>query len=486
MTSELWTFDELIKAAGGNADGTPATAITGFSIDTRSLAPGDVFVALKDVRDGHEFVERAFKAGAAAALVSKSYERKPSDGALVRVADPLAGLEAIGRAARARLTPGARVVAVTGSAGKTTTKEMLRAAARAIAPGRVHASDKSFNNHWGVPLTLARMPRDTLFAIFEIGMNHAGEITPLSRMVRPHVAVVTTVEAVHLAHFASVADIAEAKAEIFAGLEPGGTAVVPSANPFTPLLAARAVAAGARVLTCGETEGASVRLVGFELTDRGSRARISIEGRPEIDYGIGHAGRHNLANSTLVAGALYAAGLSGADLERALAALAAERPPPGRGTQDWIADPGDASKRVLLIDESYNANPASMCAALGNLALVRHWNGGPLTGRRIAVLGDMLELGPDAPALHAGLAEAVEAAGADLVFAAGPSMKHLFDALPAAKRGFWGADSKSIVEAVLSEVRPGDAVVIKGSNGSRMGVLVEALRQRYSGASASG
>jgi UDP-N-acetylmuramoyl-tripeptide--D-alanyl-D-alanine ligase len=242
MTSALWTFSELVSAAGGEADGAPGLAVTGFSIDTRTIAPGEVFVALKDQRDGHDFVTAAFAAGAAAAIVSDGYVRGDGDGALIRVADTLRALEAVGRAARARLSPEARVIAVTGSVGKTTTKDMLRAACAALGP--THASDKSYNNHWGVPLTLARMSAGTRYAVFEIGMNHAGEITPLTRLVRPHVALVTTVENAHIESFESEEGIADAKAEIFLGLEPGGTALINLDNRHGPRLVRAARAQG--------------------------------------------------------------------------------------------------------------------------------------------------------------------------------------------------------------------------------------------------
>lgn len=485
MATGLWTFDNLVAAAEGRADGAPGCAIGGFSIDTRSLEPGDVFVALKDQRDGHAFVTNAFAAGAAAALVAEGYERKTGDGALIRVSDPLAALEKIGRAARARLGPDARVVAVTGSAGKTTTKDMLRAAAEAVAPGAVHASVKSFNNHWGVPLTLARMPASTRFAIFEIGMNHAGEITPLSRMVAPHAAIVTTVEAVHLAHFGSVADIAEAKAEIFAGLVPGGAAIIPADNPHAAVLSERARDAGAGIVTFGEAQGASVRLVASDLSARPARVRVLAGGRIDVEYSLGLSGRHNALNSLAVVAALMSLGLDDEKIATAIAALASIAPPAGRGTQEWLTEGGSAWKKILLIDESYNANPASMRAALSNLHLVRHWTGGPITGRRIAVLGDMLELGADAPRLHAELNEAIDAAGVDLVFASGENMAHLFEALAPGKRGAWAADAKGIEKALLDAVRPGDVVMVKGSNGSRMFVLVDALRKRYTDAPAA-
>ena len=482
MPSELWTFDDLVAAAKGTADGRPDNTISGFSIDTRLLVAGDVFVALKDQRDGHDFVSDAFERGAAVALVSTEYEKTAYDGALIRVADPLKALEDIGRAARARLSPEARVIAVTGSAGKTTTKEMLFHAASAIASDSVHASEKSYNNHWGVPLSLARMAQETRYAIFEIGMNHAGEITPLTKMVRPHAAIVTTVEAVHLAHFDSVAGIAEAKAEIFSGLEPQGEAIIPADNAHADVLKARASEHGAKILTFGEHDGATVRLVARDLSSSGSRVRLLIEDRLDVEYSLGLSGLHNVLNSVAVVAALYAVDPEPGELYTAVEALAAVKPPSGRGTQAWLQAHDAAWRRVLLIDESYNANPASVRAALENLALTRHWTGAPLTGRRIAVLGDMLELGNDAAELHEGLKEAIDAAGVDLVFASGPNMRHLYDALDDDKRGAWGEESLKIEAALLDAVRPGDAVMIKGSNGSRMNVLVEALKKRYCGA----
>src|SRR5688572_9948072 len=247
MPEALWQWQDLVAASGGTAEGTPALRVTGFSIDTRTLAPGDVFVALQDARDGHEFVPAAFKAGAGGAIVSRTFDRGQLGGPLLRVDDPLRALEAIGGAARLRSN--ARIVAVTGSVGKTGTKEMLRLCL-ALA-GETHAAEKSYNNHWGVPLTLARVPADAEYAVFEIGMNHAGEIAPLAEMVRPHVALITTVEPVHLGHFASVEEIAEGKAEILAGLVPGGTAILPRDNSHFELLRERATAVGAKIVTFG-------------------------------------------------------------------------------------------------------------------------------------------------------------------------------------------------------------------------------------------
>lgn len=486
MAEVLWTIEQLVAAARGRAEyampsGAEVRGVTGISIDTRSMKAGELFVALKDQRDGHAFVADAFAAGAAAALVAEHYERKAGDGLLIRVDDVLVALERIGVAARARLGRQARVIAVTGSAGKTTTKEMLRLALEAVAPGRVHASVKSFNNHWGVPLTLARMPADTRFAVFEIGMNHAGEITPLTRMVRPDVAIVTTVVAAHLEAFASVEDIARAKAEIFAGLEPGGIAVLNRDNPHYALLRAAALARpgvdvvsfGSDTVPAGDGEG-SLRLGAVE--EHGARtvavARRGHEGGAapscrEIRFEIGASGRHMVLNALAVVAALEAAGV---DVEQAISGLIAFGPPAGRGSREDIPLIGGGS--VLLIDESYNANPASMQAALEAMAAIpraRH-------PRRVAVLGDMLELGARARELHVSMSSAITEAGIDRVFACGPNMRHLFDALPARLQGVWAETSADLEEALRHDIAAGDAVMIKGSNGSRMARLVTLVR----------
>lgn len=466
MTHPLWTFDELVAASEGTADERSAAPIPGLTNDTRTLEPGELFVALKDQRDGHDFVTDAFAKGANAALVAATYLARPGDGLLIRVTDTLKGLEAIGRSARARLASQARVIAVTGSVGKTGTKEMLRACAMGL--GATHAADKSFNNHIGVPLTLARMPRDTQYGIFEIGMNHAGEITPLTMLVRPHVAIVTTVEAVHLEHFANEEGIAEAKAEIFAGLEPGGTAVINFDNPHFALLRRRALEAGAKVVSFGRSDGADVRPITLDLAPDGTDITIDLNGR-SVSYRLAVPGAHIAQNSLAVAAALAAADMSP---EAALPALASLAPPPGRGLRSQLTLPGG---KALLIDESYNANPASMRAALavlGNIPRDRF-------ARRIAVLGDMLELGPNASELHAGLSEAVAAAGVDLVFASGPNMAHLYEALPPERRGAWASVSSELEAVLFARLAAGDAVMVKGSFGSRMGPVAAALRERF-------
>jgi UDP-N-acetylmuramoyl-tripeptide--D-alanyl-D-alanine ligase len=462
----LWTFSELSAALGSEPEDGADQPITGISIDTRTLQIGDLFVALKDQRDGHDFVSSAFKAGAAAALVSESYTRQPTDGVLFRVPETLKGLEALGRAARARLGVGARVVAVTGSAGKTGTKEMLRACLAHL--GATHASEKSYNNHWGVPLTLARMPREAQFGIFEIGMNHAGEIRPLTKMVRPHAAIVTTVEAVHLEHFPSVEAIADAKGEIFEGLVPGGTAIIKYDNPHADRLTAIAEHCGARAVTFGFGANADVRGDDLKLGHDGSALTVRF-GERRVPLRLAMPGRHIAENALAVAAAIDAIG---ADVEKALSVLADLQPPSGRGARSVLHIGGG---EALLIDESYNANPASMRAALATLASVPRQK----FSRRIAVLGDMLELGADAPALHEGLKDAVEEAGIDLIFACGPHMKGLYEALPKSKKGGYASTSSLLQGTLLSNLRRGDVIMVKASNGTRLGPVVAALKAQF-------
>ncbi len=441
-----------------------AANIIGISIDTRTLAPGDLFVALTDTRDGHDFVAAAFKAGATAALVKRDYQRLPGDGTLLHVDDPLRALEDLGRAARARLAPDASVIAVTGSVGKTTTKDMLRACLSSL-DARTHAADRSFNNHWGVPLTLARMPADTRYGVFEIGMNHAGEISPLTQMVRPHVAIITTVEAVHLEHFASVAEIARAKAEVFAGLEEGGTAVIPADNPHVAFLEQIAVHHGAVVDRFGTAPTAHTRLVSATPQPDHTAIVAKVAGIT-ISYALAAAGAHMVQNSLAVAAAMVGIGLNP---QAALAPLATFGAPTGRGSRTILTTP---TGQALVIDESYNANPASMRSALSVVAQVPRDE----YPRRIAVLGDMLELGPQSGALHAGLCEPILSANIDLVVACGPNMQQLFDAVPAERRGAWALTSEGIKQPLIDLVRAGDVIMIKGSNGSRMDILVNALK----------
>ncbi|MDE1173437.1 MAG: UDP-N-acetylmuramoylalanyl-D-glutamyl-2,6-diaminopimelate--D-alanyl-D-alanine ligase [Parvibaculaceae bacterium] len=459
--SILWTANTVLAAVGGEATGRGWT-VSGISIDSRTLEKGDLFVALDgENADGHVYVARAFANGATAALVSRPTDEMRALGPLVIVPDVLEALNALGRAARARSL--AKVVAVTGSVGKTSTKEALRLVFE--AQGRTHASVASYNNHWGVPLSLARMPASTEYAVFEIGMNHEGEITPLTQLVRPHVAIVTTVEAVHLAHFSSIDAIARAKAEIFTGIEPDGTAILNADNPHLDLLTREARAAGVEhILTFGEETGADVRLEKVALLENCSCVTANIDGVPVV-YKVGVPGRHLVMNSLAVLAAVKAVG---GDLALAAMALAQFAAPKGRGERHAIVTEG---KRILLIDESYNANPASMKAAIAALGQAIPKG----RGRRIAVLGDMLELGPQAELHHARLAQALLDARVDRLFAAGPLTRHLYEAVPEHMRAHAAAASSTLVPLLAESLRDGDVVMVKGSLGSRMGQIVEAL-----------
>ena len=468
----LWAAADLVRAVGGVADGDISDPITGFSIDTRTLAAGEVFVALIDQRDGHAFVTAAFARGASAALVSSSYVRCPGDGALIRVADPLDGLRSIAAAARARLSPQARVIAVTGSAGKTGTTAMLKAC---LTPqGATHAPEKSFNNHWGVPLTLARMPAATTFAVIEIGMNHAGEIRPLTKLVRPHIAVVTNVLPVHVGNFAEgEIGVAQAKAEIFEGLEPHGEAILPRDSLHYEVLEAAARQVGARITTFGVSRAADVHPASIDLRADSSEVTLS----SGESWRVGTPGQHIAVNSLGVAAVLSLVGALASPpfgMTEALEGLAGVQPSAGRGARDsYRVHRADSSPAdIVLIDESYNANPASMRAALGVLGCTPPAHG----GRRVAVLGDMRELGDLGPALHAALAEPIAAHAIDLVFACGPLMRRLFDALPPNTRGAWTETSTGLVSVMLQELRSGDVVMVKGSLGTNMAPLIEAIK----------
>ena len=467
VESNLWTAEELVSATGGRLEGQVSPPLNGVTIDSRNLAPGDIFVAIKGERhDGHDFAAAALQAGAGLAVVSHATDEMRVAGPLLVVAeDPLRGLESIGRAARARCH--AHIAGITGSVGKTSTKEMLRVALG--ASGLTHASAASFNNHWGVPLTLARMPRQAAFGVFEIGMNHPGEITPLVHMVKPHMAIVTTIAASHLGHFRSLDEIAEAKAEIFAGVVPGGHAIINRDTPFFDRLAAAARAAGIDNITSfGKDPRADVRIERMALHPDCCCVTAEVMGETLI-YKLGLPGEHMAVNSLAV---LAAAKIMGADLARAALALATAQPAKGRGVQQRLGMQGGD---LLLIDESYNANPASVRAALGLLAAARPGKG----GRRIAVLGDMLELGEQGPKLHADLAEAVDAAGTDVLYAAGPLMANLWAMIPERRRGSWAEASEELRDGLLQGLRAGDVVMIKGSLGSRMGPLVEAIKAAH-------
>ena len=455
MAEPLWTSQAIAQATGGRAEGV-AFAATGVSIDTRTLEPGDLFVALAGVRDGHEFVAQAMGKGAAGALVSQTV-----NGPAVVVGDTLAALEALGAAARER-APQARRGAVTGSVGKTSVTQAIMAGLKLAGPA--HSSVKSYNNHIGVPLTLARMPAATERAVFEIGMNHAEEIRPLSKMVRPHAAVVTTVGPVHTENFPDgEAGVARAKAEVFEGLEPGGVAVLNADNRWFELLKGEAEAVGATVRTFGGGEGCDARLIDFQ----GAAGHAVVQGRlhgKAVDFPILQTGFHWGLNSMAVLLMLEALDVG---LDDGLAALGSFEPLEGRGLERTIRLPGGGA--LTLIDESYNANPISMASALATLG-ARH-----TAGRRIVALTDMLELGPEAASFHAGLAEPLAEAGVDLVFCAGPLMKSLWDALPPTRRGGYAETAAELSPQVVRAAESGDVVMVKGSNGSKASALARAL-----------
>ena len=488
----LWTAHDLVEATGGTM---PAPfGATGVSIDTRTLAPGDLFVALQGENgDGHRFVADALAKGAAGAMV---HQDVPGAANLLRVDDTLAALTRLGGYARARFA--GRVVAVTGSVGKTTTKEMLRCLLSALGP--THAAVASYNNHWGVPLTLARLPPDAAFCVVEIGMNHAGEIAPLARLARPHVAVITAIEKAHIGFLGSIEAIADEKASIVAGLEPGGIAVLPTDTPMLPRLRAAADAVGATVIGFGADATADARLVDIAMDAEGSDV-VAVVDRAPARFRLNAPGQHMAMNALAALAAAehlsrYAGEVEarsdegegrnaqtpmryaphpalradpGSSPGQALSRVAGEvygtfTPISGRGARRHLPLP---TGTALLLDESYNGNGASMRAALSVLALQP-------ARRRIAILGDMLELGDAGPAEHAALAPNA-AAAADLVFACGPLMRHLFDALPDQKRAAHAPDAASLAPLVARAIAPGDAILVKGSLGSRMRRVVDAL-----------
>ncbi len=448
----LWTAGEAAAATGGAPRGR--WEASGVAIDSRTIAAGDLFVAVAGQNhDGHCFVGQALAGGAAAAMVSRDCG---ADVPSLHVPDTCAGLYALARAARSRST--ARIAAVTGSVGKTGCKELLFRLLSRARP--TEASQGNLNNEWGAPLSLARLPREAAFAVFELGMNHAGEIAPLSRLVRPHAALVTAIAPAHTAFFGSLAEVADAKAEIFEGLEPGGTAVLNADTPHIERLEAAAGRAGADVLRFSRKAGDAV-LIHAALDASGSDVAAEVRGK-RFDFRLGAPGAHWTLNAL---GVLLVLDVFGVVPDPEV--LAAFRPPAGRGARRTLGG-------WTLIDESYNASPAAMNAALGVLGLAEPGPG----GRRIAVLGDMLELGADAGPAHAGLAGPVEEAAVDLVFAAGPEMRRLFERLPPGRRGAHRADTAALAPSVAEAVAPGDIVLVKGSLGMGMKTVIEALERR--------
>jgi UDP-N-acetylmuramoyl-tripeptide--D-alanyl-D-alanine ligase len=442
-------------------------AITGASIDTRTIEPGEAFFAIQgEARDGHDFVAGALEKSAGLAVIDEAHAAAfAGAGPYAVVPDVLKAMERAGVARRGELKAG--VVAVTGSVGKTGTKEALRLVLS--RQGKTHAPVASYNNHWGVPLTLCRTPADVRYGVYEIGMSNPGEILPLAKLVTPDVAIVTTVQPVHLAAFASLDGIAEEKGAIFAALKAGGTAILNADIPQAGLLRRLAERSPAgRIVSFGESRDADVRLLSCALKPDVSTVDALVHGQP-VTYKLGSPGKHIVLNSLAV---LAAAEALGADLALAALALGDLAPPAGRGARESLQAPGGP---FTLIDESYNGNPASMRAAIENLGRI------PVAGRgrRIAVLGDMLELGPSGPALHEGLTDAVLANGVDKVFACGPLMRGLYDGLPSAIRGAYAGQASGLEPLVLDAIRAGDVVTVKGSLGSRMGPIVKAIVARF-------
>ena len=454
--SPLWTSAEIATATGGTLSGSAFEA-RGITYNSREIVAGDLFLALRGARDGHDFASAAFAAGAAGAITEHPVEGGPS----VVVGDTLRALEALGMAARDR-TP-ARRGAVTGSVGKTSVTQAIKAGLDLAGPS--HASIKSYNNHIGVPLTLARMPRTTERAVFEIGMNAPGEIAPLSKMVQPHAACVTTVGPVHIEAFADgEAGVAAEKAAIFEGLARNGVAVFNADVAFAGVLDSAARRAGARIATFGSARECDARLIDFQPHDAGARVKAELFGR-SLDFQLAQSGFHWGLNSLCVLLMLDALDVP---LDTALAALSEFQPLAGRGQAMVVNAPGGA---FTLIDESYNANPLSMAAGFRSLGA----RPVPTGGRRVVVLTDMLELGDQSEALHEGLAGPIDAAGLDLVHAAGPEMKRLYDDLPGSRQGLWRETAAELAAEAAMLVGKGDVVMVKGSNGSKASLVAKAL-----------
>ncbi|MBL4906306.1 MAG: UDP-N-acetylmuramoylalanyl-D-glutamyl-2,6-diaminopimelate--D-alanyl-D-alanine ligase [Sneathiella sp.] len=462
VNNPLWTAADIVQATNGHCENTEWSA-NGVAIDNRSVVEGDLFIAIVGPNnDGHDYVAKALESGAVAAIVSRIPEDVADKRKLIVVSDTLHAMEALGRTARKRCS--AKVIAVTGSVGKTGTKETL---AHILSPqGKTHYSVGSFNNHWGVPLSLSRMPKDTDYAIFELGMNHAGELGPLSKMVEPHVAIITTVAAAHLEFFSSTEDIARAKAEIFEGLKVNGLALLNGDNEHCEMLNALAKKAGInRVAVFGEQQDANIHLDNVELKPNSSEISATIFGQ-SLSFTLSIPGRHWAQNVLPILGAVSEID---ADLQKACISLSTLSAPSGRGAIIKLMHDG---KRFTVIDESYNASPVAMQAAFKVLGQMKPEK----SGRRIAVLGDMLELGDTSPEIHANLVNDITANSIDMVYAAGPNMRHLSDALPDDLNGGYATGSSELVQPLLAVIRDGDIILIKGSLGSKMKVVLDALK----------
>lgn len=451
MSSALWTSQDAAEATGGAAVGE--WAVNGLSIDTRSLEVGDLFVPLKDARDGHDFIRQARDAGAGAILSERKGENEP---ALI-VGDTLQAMRDLAVAGRKR--SGAIRFAVTGSVGKTSLKEAI--AAICSAQGKTHKSLKSFNNHWGVPLTLATMPRETDYGVFETGMNHSGELADLSPLVEPHIAIITKIAPAHLAHFENVDAIAAAKAEIFAGLAKGGTAVLNADDDYFDYLSKQALEQGAKIVSFGASESADVKIVSPMIAPGRVEADLIIADKA-YKLSLPQDGEHWIANGACAVAATLAAGISPENSVTALASFGALA---GRGERFPMTIDG---VKITLIDDSYNANPESMRAAISMLETAR--------GRTLTVLGDMYELGKDELDLHADLSGPLERAGVARVIMVGECMRALRGQLPRAMRGAWAANWNDALTALKDEIQDGDTVLVKGSNATGLSKLVAALK----------
>ncbi len=465
----LWTATEAVLATGGRTDGD--WQATGVSIDTRTLKAGDLFVALRDVRDGHDFVALALGKGAAAALVTHRPKGVADDAPLLIVPDVLKALADMGGFARNRTK--AKVAAITGSVGKTSTKEMLRTVLE--RQGKTHAAEASYNNHWGVPLTLARMPANTEFAVIEIGMSNPGEISPLSQLSRPHVAMITTVAAAHLAAFGNIEGIAAEKAAILDGLEPDGVAVLNGDVPTAPVLAEYAKSKGIQPMWFGH--GDADWTVGDVRLAHDATVIKAKSPNNEFLFKLSVAGRHFAMNAV---GVLAVAEALGADPVAASLDIAGWVPPAGRGTRETLVlDAAIEDGTIDLIDDAFNANPTSLAAALEVLAATKPKDGiGRIyKGRRIAILGDMLELGADEVSAHRAIADDPHIASLDIIHCSGPRMKYLWDSLPEHQRGHWTATAPELVDKAARLLDAGDVVLVKGSKGSKVSLVVDAIRK---------
>lgn len=468
IQTPLWSSAEVAKLTGATV--TSNWVSTGVSIDSRTVKQGDLFIAIRgDATDGHKYVADALKKGAVAAIVDQAIEGVSAD-QLVMVGNTMKAMQELGCGARART--GAKIIGITGSVGKTGTKEMLGVAFSAL--GQTHYSEKSLNNHWGVPLSLARMNAGSDFGVFEMGMNHANEITPLSGMVKPHVAIITTIAPVHIEHFPEGLDgIAKAKAEIFDGMDTHGIAILNRDIPQFELLKNEAAQRGIKkIFAFGKSEKADARLANCLIASNGTRVEAEILGEA-VSFTLKDAGEHIALNALSV---LLAVKLLGGDMAKSIEALRLIEPPSGRGKREYI-NIGDPNNPVTLIDESYNASPVAMEAAFKVMALIDPGRG----GRRIAILGDMYELGPKSADLHRNLALPLQAAGVDLVYTCGNLMKNLYDAIPEQNRGAHTTESPELAKIVPEVLVPGDVVLVKGSRGGgeipRMQMVVEALRE---------